>query len=187
MTMEQRKLTLKNLSGIEQLRLKELGEIGRSIEGKRGLELLTSLKREALDHGPYAGVTLFEAANRIMSDLVILKGVHFLLTEEIFPFDAYTVEFGNEDCNGFDIRANKGGNSLAGEAFNVAPSFYPTKRRSAIKKLQEHGDSATWRIILVNEDALIKPFKPRQPTDVLHFAIDVVTGTGRKFLYDSSS
>lgn len=37
-------------------------------------------------------------------DLVILHGVAGLL-EGVFPFTEYTVEFGNEDRNGFDIRA----------------------------------------------------------------------------------
>ena len=95
---------------------------------------MTSLKREKLDHGPYRDVTLFEAANRIMSDLVILKGIRWLLDEKVFPFDAYTVEFGNENRNGFDIRAEQGGKTLVGEAFNVAPSFYPVKRRHAAGK-----------------------------------------------------
>jgi len=35
------------------------------------LDLLTALKREALGAGPYPHVTMFEAANRILSDLVI--------------------------------------------------------------------------------------------------------------------
>lgn len=172
-------LTLKSLPEIEQERVQDLDEVGRSIEGKRGFELLTSLKRERLDHGPYKGVTLFEAANRIMSDLVILKGVRWLLENKKFPFDAYTVEFGNENRNGFDITAEQGGKKLVGEAFNVAPSFYRVKRRHAAKKLEDRGMDAEWRIILVNEDALTKPIKLKNPCDVRHFAIDMVTNAGR--------
>jgi hypothetical protein len=54
---------------------------------------------------PYPTVTRFEAANRIMSDLVILYGVKWLLDNSVFPFENYIVEYGNEDKNGFDIRA----------------------------------------------------------------------------------
>ena len=63
-------------------------------------------------------MTLFEAANRVMTDLVILHGVKSLLEYEIFPFHTYTVEFGNEDRNDFDLSAsNKTGEKLIGEAF----------------------------------------------------------------------
>ncbi|MCR6628335.1 MAG: hypothetical protein NVV67_19485 [Pseudoxanthomonas sp.] len=177
-----RVLTLESLPRIEMARLTDLEEVGRSIEGKRGLDLLNSLKRERLDHGPYQGVTLFEAANRIMSDLVILKGIRWLLENKTFPLDAYTVEFGNENRNGFDITAEQCGKKLVGEAFNVAPSFYPVKRRHAAKKLEKDGKDADWRIILVNADAFTKPIRLKHPSDVQHFAIDMVTNVGRRFL-----
>ena len=81
--------------------------VGDSIAGLRGIRLLHALKRTQLDFGIYTDVTLFEAANRIMSDLVILQGVKFLLENRAaFPFDSYTVELGNEDRNDFDIRAS---------------------------------------------------------------------------------
>jgi len=108
---------------------------GESIRGKTGVPLFMALKREKLVGGPYPDVSIFEAANRIMSDLVILKGVAGLLRSNWFPFSSYTVEFGNENENGFDIRASSGSASLVGEAFNVAPSFFQTKKGSALKKL----------------------------------------------------
>jgi hypothetical protein len=178
MAHRNRILTLETLPAIERERVSELDEIGRSIEGKRGIELLTSLKREKLDHGPYRDVTLFEAANRIMSDLVILKGIRWLLDDKVFPFDAYTVEFGNENRNGFDIRAEQGGKTLVGEAFNVAPSFYPVKRRHAAGKLEKHGGNADWRIILVNKDARTRAIKLKKPHDIRYFAVDMVSGIG---------
>src|SRR6266496_4184195 len=51
------------------------GSLGESIAKLKGLRLLEALKRDVVGTGPYPGVTLFEAANRIMSDLVILRGV----------------------------------------------------------------------------------------------------------------
>nr|WP_298134279.1 hypothetical protein [uncultured Pseudoxanthomonas sp.] len=180
MAEDNRVLTLASLPDIERERVHELDEIGRSIEGKRGIDLLTSLKREKLDHGPYKDVTLFEAANRIMSDLVILKGVRWLLSNNVFPFTSYDVEFGNENRNGFDIRAEQDGRRLVGEAFNVAPSFYPVKRRHAAKKLERDGKDADIRIILVNKDARIRPIKLKKPYDIQYFAVDMVSGIGER-------
>lgn len=71
--------------------------------------------------GPYPGVTLFEAANRIMTDLVTLHGVAWLLKNKVFPFDSYAVGFGNENDLGFNIRAGGvDGETLVGEVSNVA-------------------------------------------------------------------
>jgi hypothetical protein len=60
--------------------------IGASISELRGLRLLEALKRTAIKAGPYPHVTLFEAANRIMTDLVLLYGVRWLLQSRVFPF-----------------------------------------------------------------------------------------------------
>jgi len=45
------------------------------LSGLRGLRLFQYLKRNQVGLGPYPHVTLFEAANRIMTDMVILKGI----------------------------------------------------------------------------------------------------------------
>ena len=57
--------------------------VGDRIQGKLGLELLQEVKRVPTRTGPYPEVTLFEAANRIMTDLVILTGVKWLLQESV--------------------------------------------------------------------------------------------------------
>jgi hypothetical protein len=43
-------------------------------------------------------VTVFDAASRIITDLVMLHGVRWLRQHRTFPFHTYTVEFdyGNE-------------------------------------------------------------------------------------------
>src|SRR5262245_4361489 len=74
--------------------------LGESIANLKGLSLLTALKREAVGMGPYPNVTLFEAANRIMTDLVILYGLRWLLNHRSFPFDSYTVEYGHGSKQG---------------------------------------------------------------------------------------
>jgi len=60
--------------------------LGESVAALRGVRLLEALKRDIVGIGPYPAVTLFEAANRIMTDLVILYGVRWLLRNAVFPF-----------------------------------------------------------------------------------------------------
>ncbi len=126
------------------------GSLGESIAKLKGLRLLEALKRDVVGTGPYPGVTLFEAANRIMSDLVILHGVRWLLNHDVFPFDSYTVEYGNENRNGFDIRAAASGSTLIGEAFNVAQSFFQNKKNAMLKKLRDPAATADFKVIMFN-------------------------------------
>jgi hypothetical protein len=153
-----------------------LASIGESIHGKTGVSLFTALKREKLIGGPYPGVSLFEAANRIMSDLVILGGIAGLLEGGLLPFASYTVEFGNEDKNGFDIRASAGDETLVGEAFNVAPSFFQTKKGAALKKLRRDGSDATYRILMFNDDAASAGYSPKPEAGVYHVLVGVESG-----------
>lgn len=153
-----------------------IASIGDSIQGKTGISLFNALKREKLIGGPYPGVSLFEAANRIMSDLVILHGVSALLDSELFPFTSYTVEFGNEDKNGFDIRATSGNETLVGEAFNVAPSFFQIKKGASLKKLRRDGADATYRILMFNEDATSPSYSPKPDAGLYHVLVGVESG-----------
>jgi hypothetical protein len=138
----------------------EVEHLGESVTSLRGLRLFEALKRAIVGTGPYPKVTLFEAANRIMTDLVILYGVRWLLKHEVFPFDAYVVEYGNEDQQGFDIRASSGSSTLIGEAFNVAPSFFQGKKRSMLKKLRQATASADFKLIMFNHDAVQIRYAP---------------------------
>jgi hypothetical protein len=156
-----------------------IAAIGQSVQGKTGVALFHALKREKLIGGPYPGVSLFEAANRIMSDLVILGGVAALLEKRVFPFTSYTVEFGNEDRNGFDIRATAGGETLVGEAFNVAPSFYQGKKNSALKKLRKGGSDASYRILMFNDDAVSPGYAPKAEAGFYHLLVGVDAGTAQ--------
>lgn len=171
-----RKLTLENIDSITTVFHQELAVIGESIAGKTGVALMLALKRDRLGHGPYPGVSLFEAANRIMSDLVILHGVAALLKDKHFPFDEYLVEFGNENRNRFDICANTQNLSLAGEAFNAAPSFFPNKKRTALKKLRSNALEENYKIIMFNAEACSgKGLKP-EIDGTYQIAVDIATG-----------
>jgi hypothetical protein len=103
----ERTISKTNAGSLIATYLASVEEIGNSLGDHKVLHLLKVLKREALGAGPYPHVTMFEAANRILSDLVILYGVKLLLDNDIFPFESYTVEYGNENKNGFDICATR--------------------------------------------------------------------------------
>jgi len=111
----QRKLNLKNIDTIEQEYLSSIEGIGSNIRKLEGIDLLTNIKRAKVGTGPYPDVSLFEAANRIMSDLVILRAINYLLYANILPFDEYIVEYGNEDNNQHDITSCKNDKRFAGE------------------------------------------------------------------------
>jgi hypothetical protein len=155
----ERIITRANAEGLIGAYLASVEEIGNSLGDFKTLRLLHALKRDALGNGPYPHVTMFEAANRILSDLVIFYGVKWLVDNPIFPFDAYTVEYGNENNNGFDIRAAQNGTTLIGEAFNVAPSFFQAKKSSALKKLR--GAPADHKIVMFNHDAVEHGYEPQ--------------------------
>lgn len=172
----ERTLSASNIDALTENFYASLASIGESIRGKTGVPLFIALKREKLVGSPYPEVSLFEAANRIMSDLVILKGIAGLLQNNLFPFSSYTVEFGNEDENGFDIRALSGTSSLVGEAFNVAPSFFQSKKGAALKKLRRDGANATYRILMFNDDAVSPHYSPKQEVGLYHIFVGVESG-----------
>ena len=151
----------------------EIHDIGITIANKTGVDLLMSLKRDKLNHGRYPNVTLFEAANRIMSDLVILHGVNGLLRSD-FPFDNYEVEFGNENNNDFDIKAKNHNQKLAGEAFNVASSFFQGKKRTALKKLRNKAEGYDYKIIIFNSDAITQTYTPNY-NDVCQIVVNIIS------------
>jgi hypothetical protein len=103
------------------------------------IEMIKYFKRndnESLNNiGPYFGISVFEAANRIASDLVIINGVLQLINDKKEPFDSiFTIRLGNKHV------PNKGDftiNGKEGEAFNVASSFYKIKLRNTTKKWLE--------------------------------------------------
>lgn len=172
-------LTRRNIDRTLDGYRRSIRSVGASLRGKQGLPLLTALKRERATVGPYPHVTLSEAANRIMTDLVILYGVRALLRDRVLPFHAYTVEYGHEDRNGFDLRAEHDGETLVGEAFNVSPSLYPLKRAATLRKLRTHGGHADVRLLLVNHDAMAKDYRPRLQSGEHLLRVNVTTGAVR--------
>ena len=146
------------------------------LAGLRGTPLLHALKRNQIGVGPYPNVSMFEAANRILSDLVIFTGISGLLADKSFSFDEYRVELGHEDNNGFDIIAESGEVRLVGEAFNVAKSYFNTKKLNALKKLRGAGISADLKLLMYNHDAVGDAYRPKPAPDEIHVMVNTDTG-----------
>jgi hypothetical protein len=174
-----REITARNIDRLFSRFVSEAELVGESIAGLRGVRLLSALKRDVVGAGPYPNVTLFEAANRIMTDLVMLHGVRWLLKHEVFPFHSYTVEYGHGNEGAHDIVAREGGKILIGEVFNVAPSFFPLKKATALKKLRASKTKAEYRLILVNHDAVPASYVPKPATHEYLVFVNVGTGEGR--------
>jgi hypothetical protein len=149
--------------------------------GLKGVGLFTYLKRHRVKTGPYPDVTLFEAANRIMTDLVILHGVKWLLSTNAFPFASYLVEYGNEAVNDHDIMATARGQSLVGEAFNVAPSFFQVKKRAMLQKLRASNNTADYKLIMANSDAVRRGYRPKPGLREYYLFVDIASGDSTMF------
>ena len=119
-------------------------------EKGNAIEMIKYFKRKqknsTLKIGPYEGITVFEAANRIASDLVIINGILQLINDGKEEENSrFTIYFGNKHVpNNGDFIIN----GKQGEAFNVASSFYKIKLRTTTKKWIN--DTLTY--ILVNAE-----------------------------------
>ena len=171
--IKERKLTSANIDNTIKEYLDLLKTTPINVEAGNVLSFLTKIKREKLKSGPYPDVTLFEAANRIMTDLTILFGVKSLLENKIkeINFDLYTVELGNENFNAHDIIAEGNGKKLIGEAFNVAESFFQTKKTSALKKLRDAKKGQEIILLVYNIDAVKSTYLPKPGIDEFHLPV----------------
>lgn len=152
----EKNLTLKNIDNIISDYKVLLTEVAPKVEGTDILDLLKKLKRPGINTGPYPSVSIFESANRIMTDLVIIYGAKLLLEGAIKEVPVVTtlrVDYGNQNTQAHDIIGQEGKYYLAGEAFNVAPSFFNTKKSSSIKKLLETNPAPTHLFLLCNSDS----------------------------------
>lgn len=102
--------------------------------------------------GPYENSSIFEAANRIASDLVIIIGLLQLVeANQELKNALFSLRLGTTHHKGkgdFTIKLN--GEELEGEAFNVAPSFLKQKMRNTINKWN---NNQRLKYILVNAEA----------------------------------
>ncbi len=130
----------------------------------RPSEVTHFLKRNAEPQiGKYENITVFEAANRIASDLVLLTGLQVLVKET--GATEFRILFGNHHVahqGDFSLKIN--GEIFEGEAFSTAPSFFNQKLSSTRSKWKpKDTDKADvleaksrFRYILFNSDTLVK-------------------------------
>jgi hypothetical protein len=144
-----------------------IATLGVTIQGLGGYALLHSIKRDQLNVGRYQNITLYEAANRLMTDIVILHGVKWLFDQGPFRFDCYNVDFGHYHTQVYDIRATWRRQTLIGESFNSARSYYPQKIRETIKKLRATSDTCDYKLIMCNHDALNGTPPPLQQNEYM--------------------
>ena len=105
--------------------------------------------------------------------------MRWLLKHEVFPFRAYTVEYGHGNEGAHDIVASEGGKALIGEVFNVAPSFFPIKKAAALKKLRASKVRANYKVILVNHDAVGASYVPKPREGEYLVFVNIETGEAR--------
>ena len=116
-------------------------------------EMLSYFKRKSHDCsqiGHYSNISVFEAANRIATDLVIINGaIQLAEANEDIKQGKFTLRLGTRHDPDFgDITI---GNS-EGEAFNVAPSYLSEKLRKTKSKWFNGG----LQYIFINEEVAEK-------------------------------
>lgn len=178
MLMHSKQLTKGNIQAELRAYLSQVRKI-RPVKQDGSIFLyLLKLKRGSLQRGPYPDVSMFEAANRILSDILIFYGVRRLLNKPSLdsvplPFKKYSVNLGTS--HGYDIEAtSKRGYSLIGEAFNVAPDYFPVKMRKTEKKLLKA--KANYRLILFNKEAThLRKYlmRPSNPNGIIYLPVKV--------------
>jgi len=122
-------------------------------------EMINYLKRKDTNNpqkiGPYQNITIFEAANRIASDLVIINGIIQLVAKHPELLVArFTLRLGilHEKGKG-DFTIHLDNQDFEGEAFNVAPSFLKVKLRNTTSKWKKSEYRDQLMYILVNDEA----------------------------------
>jgi hypothetical protein len=99
-------------------------------------DMIRNVKRSPENIGPYKNISVFEALNRIGSDLVLLDGAERLFNGEIDSIKPKSIQLNMGNKHGFDFTVTLfNGIEIYGEAFNAAESFCKDKCRQAIDKL----------------------------------------------------
>jgi hypothetical protein len=123
----------------------------KEINGSTIFELIENVKRSPVEIGPYQKISVFEALNRIGSDLVLLDGAEKLFTNGIEEKKPIKILLRMSTIRGYDFEAHfENKKVIYGEAFNASPSFCNEKMRQAIKKLID--DKEKTGIVFVNEE-----------------------------------
>lgn len=118
-------------------------------------------KRDPLGCGPYPHTSWFETANRVMTDLTLLRGIELIFegAVEDLDFQSYRVEYGIGNRQGYDIVSGDRNNpDLRGEVFNVSNSLFRLKMKRTLEKLRKKKDEHT-KILIIHNDLETGSFK----------------------------
>ena len=150
-TKETDKIDFKGLLKLKEKywRLLEMYPFPKAPASGQVPEMLNYFKRKSVDSnqiGHYTNISVFEAANRIATDLVIINGaIQLAEANEEIKQGNFTLRLGTRHDPDFgDITI---GNS-EGEAFNVAPSYLSEKLRKTKSKWFNGG----LQYIFINEE-----------------------------------
>jgi hypothetical protein len=129
-----------------------LGKNKPKIENSENIfKLIENVKRSPVEIGPYQKISVFEALNRIGSDLVLLAGAEKLFIEGISGKKPSKILLRMSTIRGYDYEAHfENKMVIYGEAFNASPSFCNEKMRQAIKKHID--DKKKEGVVFVNEE-----------------------------------
>jgi len=118
-------------------------------------EILNKLKRLKYNIGPYENITVFEASNRIATDLTLFKGIEKLFAMNEIPKDSKVlIQLGNMQMKGKGDFSVKGKIlDLEGEVFDTAPSFFNNKLYKVLAKWK---DNPNLRFIIFNESVFME-------------------------------
>jgi len=149
------KLNISNIDFTLNQYIEIIDSMSNYLISKSSYGLLHSIKREKINSGLYPNVTLYESANRILTDLVIIKGIRMLLHghKENIDYREYKVNYGNGAGQEYDIEAIENSNKLLGEAFNVSKSLFKMKRKKTEMKLKRESNLKYDLVIIYNKDA----------------------------------
>lgn len=133
-------------------------------EGKSTVDVIKLVKRQQENAvGPYQGITLFEALNRIATDLVAIHGL-WENPQLLQPHTVIHICMGNEEVGDFsgDILLDTDGVKQNIEVFNASPSFFPMKLRATRKKWRrieeaKHADGRKLDFIFFNGEIALSP------------------------------
>lgn len=149
------------------------------------VDFFESIKRQEIKGWPTdeKGVSLFEAANRILSDLILFFGVRGMLKRPKRlgkDISRMTFELNLGVRGGPDFRAPAGSNKciVVGEAFNVATSFFATKMNYELKKICDWDyvyRRAKYKIVMFNEEGGTERKYEEKYPQILFFPVDLKT------------
>lgn len=115
-------------------------------------ELKRDLKKQI---GPYTDLTIFEAANRIATDLTLIRGILQMFSDGIIGIeDNVEIQMGTMQGKGkgdFIVCSGNETEKGRGESFNVASSFFTSKMNRTLRSWK---DNSSLKYIVFNGDCL---------------------------------